>query len=66
MGNKFSWVGEDSYFIDQIDTLKVNDEASMQRMETEDTSTNVEKIVISAEAKRPDLRYFAPNWLLPE
>ena len=65
MGNKFSWMGEDSYFIDQIDTLKATDEASMQRMETEDTSTIVEKIVTAAEAKRPDLRYFAPDWLLP-
>ena len=64
MGNKFSWMGEDSYFYSQLDSLKAQDDNKLKELETADLSTIVEKIVTATEAERPDLRYFAPEWLL--
>ncbi|MDW4548406.1 SDR family NAD(P)-dependent oxidoreductase [Defluviimonas sp. D31] len=64
MGNKFSWMSQESYFYDQLDSLKAQDEDTLKELETTDLGTIVEKIVAAAEAKRPDLRYFAPEWLL--
>jgi hypothetical protein len=64
MGNKFSWMREDSYFYDQLDSLKAQDEDTLRELETADLGTIVEKIVTATEAERPDLRYFAPEWLL--
>jgi short-subunit dehydrogenase len=64
MGNKFSWMGKESVFADHIEILKSKDEDSMKQLETTDLNSIVEKIVLAAEADKPDMRYFAPEWLL--
>jgi short-subunit dehydrogenase len=64
MGNKFAWMEKDSYFADHVERLKVDDAAALKEMETDDLSSIIDKIVIAAEADKPDLRYFAPeSWL---
>ncbi len=64
LGNKFDWMGKDSYFADKIEFLKGDDAAKLKEMETTDLSSIIDKIVIAAEADAPDLRYFAPeSWL---
>ena len=64
LGNKFDWMGKDSYFADKVDFLKQDDAAKLKEMETTDLSSIIDKIVIAAEADKPELRYFAPeSWL---
>lgn len=62
--NKFDWMKKDSYFADKIDFLKADDATKLKEMESTDLSDIINKIVIAAEADKPDLRYFAPeSWL---
>jgi short-subunit dehydrogenase len=64
MGNKFSWMSKESYFYDQLDSLKAQDADTLKELETAELGTIVDKIVMATEAERPELRYFAPEWLL--
>jgi hypothetical protein len=36
----------------------------LKELETAELGTIVDKIVMATEAERPELRYFAPEWLL--
>lgn len=65
MENKFDWMGKDSYFADKVNSMKVQDAMVLDQMEVQDLGTIIDKIVSAAESDRPDLRYFAPEHLLP-
>jgi NAD(P)-dependent dehydrogenase (short-subunit alcohol dehydrogenase family) len=65
LGNKFDWMGKDSYFADKIDFLKADDAQKLKEMESTDLSSIVDKMVLACEAEKPDMRYFAPESWLP-
>ena len=58
-------MGKDSYFADKVESMKVHDAMVLDQMEVQDLGTIIDKIVSAAESDRPDLRYFAPEHLLP-
>jgi NAD(P)-dependent dehydrogenase (short-subunit alcohol dehydrogenase family) len=65
MENKFDWMEKGSYFQDRVEAMKEQDSMVLAQMEVQDISSIIDKIVSAAESDNPDLRYFAPEHLLP-
>ena len=63
--NKFDWMKRGSYFQDKVESMKEQDTTVLAQMEVQDIGSIIDKIVSAAESDRPDLRYFAPEHLLP-
>ena len=59
---KYAWMGADSYFKAQSESIKAQEARTFAFLEAKDTRSIVAKMVRAAEASRPHLRYVAP-WI---
>jgi short-subunit dehydrogenase len=60
--SKYAWMGPDSYFHDQKETMQAEEKRTFSFLEAKSTDSVVAAIVKACEAKRPRLRYVAP-WI---
>jgi short-subunit dehydrogenase len=59
---KYQWMNQQSYFSDQAERMKAQEQRTFAFLEARDTRSIVTKIVQASEANRPKLRYVAP-WI---
>jgi len=62
IAKKYEWMKQGSYFQDQLDAIKAEEQRKFALLELHSTRSIVRRIVQAAEAERPRLRYVAPWW----